>query len=187
LPYASTLHVLQRDPSIASRAPRLVTIGRTPLFIEAGQAIENHDFTKFGIGIFFAKGLDNRVFDSDLRKVICPTGTWSHATKGSDADTRSHHGTIARGGDPYSYNVQNGASNSSPLETPMKHQRSHVEEQAADALRRARKLPVGPTRNDLRQLAMGLLWLHRNGMEALVENRIRSLRSVERQVGRRPR
>jgi hypothetical protein len=61
----------------------------------------------------------------------------------------------------------------------MKQRRSHIEEQAADALRRARKLPVGPTRNDLRQLAMGLLWLHRNGMEALVENRIASLRSVD--------
>lgn len=66
------------------------------------------------------------------------------------------------------------------MEAPMKHQRSHIEEQAADALRRARKLPMGPTRNDLRQLAMGLLWLHRNGMEALVEDRIASLRSVER-------
>jgi hypothetical protein len=40
-----------------------------------------------------------------------------------------------------------------------------------DALRRARKLPVGPERNDLRQLATGLLWLHRNGMDALVEGR----------------
>src|SRR6202007_701478 len=146
-------------------APRLVTIGRTPLFIEAGQARENHDFTKFGRGTFLAKGLDKLAFDSDLRKVICPTGTWSHATKGSDADTRSHHRTIARGGDPYSYYAQNCAPHSSPLEAPMRHRRSHIEEQAADALRRARKLPVGPTRNDLRQLAMGLLWLHRNGME----------------------
>ena len=62
----------------------------------------------------------------------------------------------------------------------MEHQRSLVEEQAADVLRRARKLPMGPTRNDLRQLAMGLLWLHRNGMEALVADRIASLRPVER-------
>jgi len=61
----------------------------------------------------------------------------------------------------------------------MRHKRSHIEEQAADALRRARKLPAGPTRNDLRQLAMGLLWLHRNGMDALVANRIASLRSVD--------
>jgi hypothetical protein len=34
---------------------------------------------------------------------------------------------------------------------------------AADALIRARKLPVGPSRNDLRQLAIGLLWLEKNG------------------------
>jgi hypothetical protein len=33
--------------------------------------------------------------------------------------------------------------------------------QAADVLRRARKLPAGPARNDLRQLAQGLLELHR--------------------------
>jgi hypothetical protein len=43
---------------------------------------------------------------------------------------------------------------------------SPLEKQAADALRRARRLPVGAARNDLRQLAMGLLWLHRNGMDA---------------------
>jgi hypothetical protein len=38
--------------------------------------------------------------------------------------------------------------------------------QAADVLRRARKLAVGPARNDLRQLAMGLLWLERRGLSA---------------------
>jgi hypothetical protein len=48
---------------------------------------------------------------------------------------------------------------------------SPLEKQAADALRRARRLPVGPNRNDLRQLAVGLLWLHRNGMDALVRRR----------------
>jgi hypothetical protein len=53
----------------------------------------------------------------------------------------------------------------------MTHQRSRLEEHAADALRRARKLPVGPARNDLRQLAVGLLWLHRRGMSAVVEER----------------
>jgi hypothetical protein len=46
-----------------------------------------------------------------------------------------------------------------------------LEKQAADALRRARRLPVGAARNDLRQLAMGLLWLHRNGMDALMRQR----------------
>jgi len=53
----------------------------------------------------------------------------------------------------------------------MDSNRSPLELQAADALRRARRLPVGADRNDLRQLATGLLWLHRRGMEALVENR----------------
>jgi len=32
-------------------------------------------------------------------------------------------------------------------------------------------LPVGAARNDLRQLATGLLWLHRNGMDALMKQR----------------
>jgi hypothetical protein len=48
---------------------------------------------------------------------------------------------------------------------------SPLEKQAADALRRARRLPIGPSRNDLRQLAIGLLWLHRNGMQALEQER----------------
>jgi hypothetical protein len=48
---------------------------------------------------------------------------------------------------------------------------SALEQQAADVLRRARRLPIGAERNDLRQLAMGLLWLHRNGMDALMEQR----------------
>ena len=38
---------------------------------------------------------------------------------------------------------------------------SPLRKQAADALKRARQLPVGPDRNDLRQLAVGLLWLER--------------------------
>jgi hypothetical protein len=53
----------------------------------------------------------------------------------------------------------------------MERKLSALERQAADALRRARGLPVGAHRNDLRQLAVGLLWLHRNGMAALVKNR----------------
>jgi hypothetical protein len=40
---------------------------------------------------------------------------------------------------------------------------SPLRRQAADALRRARKLPVGPARNDLRQLAIGLRWLDDRG------------------------
>lgn len=42
----------------------------------------------------------------------------------------------------------------SPIVTP-------IRKQAADAVRRARKLPVGHDRNDLRQLAIGLRWLER--------------------------
>jgi hypothetical protein len=48
---------------------------------------------------------------------------------------------------------------------------SALEQQAANALRRARRLPIGADRNDLRQLARGLLWLHRNGMDALMNQR----------------
>jgi hypothetical protein len=40
---------------------------------------------------------------------------------------------------------------------------------AADALRRARKLPIGAARNDLRELAQGLLNLHRSGLRGNVE------------------
>jgi hypothetical protein len=54
---------------------------------------------------------------------------------------------------------------------------SVLERQAADALRRARKLPVGPDRNELRQLAVGLLWLHRNSMNGLLEGRLQSISS----------
>jgi hypothetical protein len=43
---------------------------------------------------------------------------------------------------------------------------SALEKQAADALRRARRLPLGAARNDLR-----LVWLHRNGMDALMKQR----------------
>jgi hypothetical protein len=57
----------------------------------------------------------------------------------------------------------------------MERERSPLERQAADALRRARRLPVGPDRNDLRQLAVGLLWLHRHGMDALIEGRMESI------------
>jgi hypothetical protein len=41
---------------------------------------------------------------------------------------------------------------------------------AADALRRARKLPAGAARNDLRQLARGLRELHRAGAYAGLQN-----------------
>ena len=57
---------------------------------------------------------------------------------------------------------------------PLERELSPLEKQAVDALRRARQLPIGPSRNDLRQLAMGLLWLHRNGMQALERERARA-------------
>jgi len=44
--------------------------------------------------------------------------------------------------------------------------KSALRAQASDALSRARALPVGsPDRNGLRQLAIGLRWLERNGPE----------------------
>ena len=45
--------------------------------------------------------------------------------------------------------------------------------QAADALRRARKLPIGHERNDLRQVALGLLWLEKRGYVAIPEDLVR--------------
>jgi hypothetical protein len=42
---------------------------------------------------------------------------------------------------------------------------SPLRRQAADVLRRARKLPAGHDRNDLRQLAAGLLWLEKKGLQ----------------------
>ena len=47
---------------------------------------------------------------------------------------------------------------------------SPIRRQAADALRRARRLPIGHDRNDLRQLALGLLWLEKHGFVALADN-----------------
>jgi hypothetical protein len=42
-------------------------------------------------------------------------------------------------------------------------------DRAAHALRRARSLPVGHARNNLRQVAVLLLWLHRKGIPANFE------------------
>jgi hypothetical protein len=47
--------------------------------------------------------------------------------------------------------------------------KSLLYEHAADALCRARKLPVGSSRNDLRQLAVGLRWLDKKGLESKAE------------------
>jgi hypothetical protein len=50
----------------------------------------------------------------------------------------------------------------------MKSPKAPIIVQTADVLRRARKLPPGPSRNDLRQLAQGLLKLHRARVSANV-------------------
>jgi hypothetical protein len=51
---------------------------------------------------------------------------------------------------------------------------------AADASRRARKLPVGAARNDLRQLAIGLRGLHRRRSTGFVhEHPPQSLDSLD--------
>lgn len=55
------------------------------------------------------------------------------------------------------------------MKTPSDLAVSPLRRQAAEALRRARKLPVGHDRNDLRQLALGLLWLEKRGFKALVQ------------------
>jgi len=51
-----------------------------------------------------------------------------------------------------------------------------IRRQAAEALRRARRLPAGHERNDLRQLALGLLWLEKRGYLAIPEDLVRAER-----------
>jgi hypothetical protein len=55
---------------------------------------------------------------------------------------------------------------------------SPIRRQAADALKRARKLPIGQARNDLRQLAIGLRWLEKRGFVAIVREHEASLRAI---------
>ena len=50
------------------------------------------------------------------------------------------------------------------MNMPLNVAASPVREQAANALRRARALPPGPFRNDLRQLGVGLLKLYKVGL-----------------------
>lgn len=52
--------------------------------------------------------------------------------------------------------------------------KSQLYQHAADALCRARKLPVGPFRNDLRQLALALRWLDKKGAKPKVMSRLQS-------------
>jgi hypothetical protein len=63
----------------------------------------------------------------------------------------------------------------SAMQRPSDTQISPLRRQAADALRRARKLPVGHARNDLRQLASGLLWLDKRNLQATVQDRVTSI------------
>jgi hypothetical protein len=50
----------------------------------------------------------------------------------------------------------------------MKYESLPLRRQVAETLRRARKLPPSPYRSDLRQLALGLLRLHRKGIRGNV-------------------
>jgi hypothetical protein len=56
---------------------------------------------------------------------------------------------------------------------------SPLRRQVADVLRRARKLPVGHARNDLRQLAVGLLWLEKRGFVVIEEEHAGALQVVK--------
>jgi len=62
-----------------------------------------------------------------------------------------------------------------------------IRRQAAEALTRARKLPIGPDRNDLRQLALGLRWLEKRGFMAIPEELIRRAKEQIRQKPGEPR
>jgi hypothetical protein len=61
------------------------------------------------------------------------------------------------------------------MQRPSDTQISPLRRQAADALRRAGKLPVGHTRNDLRQLASGLLRLDKKNLQATVQDRVTAI------------
>jgi hypothetical protein len=54
------------------------------------------------------------------------------------------------------------------MKTPLDSPPSPLRRQATDTFLRARKLPSGPLRNDLRQLAFELLRLHKLGIKANV-------------------
>jgi hypothetical protein len=55
---------------------------------------------------------------------------------------------------------------------------SPIRKQATDALLRARELPVGPHRNDLRQLAMGLRWLEKQNLKTMAGARATALQAI---------
>jgi hypothetical protein len=55
------------------------------------------------------------------------------------------------------------------MNIPLKMAASPLRDQAASTLLRARKLPPGPYRSDLRQLGVGLLKLYKKGLRGNVE------------------
>jgi hypothetical protein len=55
------------------------------------------------------------------------------------------------------------------MKTPLNMAPSPLRRQAADTFLRARKLPSGRYRDDLRQLAFALLKLHHRGVRANVQ------------------
>jgi hypothetical protein len=57
---------------------------------------------------------------------------------------------------------------------------SPLRRHAANALQRARKLPIGHARNDLRQLAMGLLWLEKKGLQTRVQDHLAGIDELQR-------
>jgi hypothetical protein len=61
------------------------------------------------------------------------------------------------------------------MERPSDKDTSPLRRHAAEALRRARKLPIGHARNDLRQLAMGLLWLQKRQVHTKVQERVAAI------------
>lgn len=65
------------------------------------------------------------------------------------------------------------------MKTPSELAVAFLRRQAAEALQQARKLPVGPDRNELRQLAIGLVWLERKGLAAKVLDRARDLEAAK--------
>lgn len=56
---------------------------------------------------------------------------------------------------------------------------SALRKHAADVLRRARKLPIGHDRNDLRQVAVGLLWLEKKGLQPTARDHIISMLTMD--------
>ena len=64
------------------------------------------------------------------------------------------------------------------MEHPSEMAASPLRRHAAEALRRARKLPIGHEQIDLRQLAIGLLWLEKKQLQAPVQDRIGAMQKA---------